>query len=54
LPDILDYTWSQFVAFSEAVARRRQRRAQDLFGLILIGSRGNEDAVAALLKQLGA
>ncbi|NDP58002.1 MAG: hypothetical protein GZ090_01405 [Oxalobacteraceae bacterium] len=50
----MDYTWSQFSAFSAAGARRKKRQQQDLFGLLFIASRGDEKSVSALLKQLEA
>jgi hypothetical protein len=48
----MDYTWSQFSAFSLAVARRKKQQQRDLFSLVFIGCRGDEKSVSALLKQL--
>lgn len=48
----MDYTWSQFTAFSAAGAKRKKQHRQDLFGLLFIASRGDEESVSALLKQL--
>ena len=49
--DVLGYNWSQFVALSDAAARRQKRLARAQFRLMLIAQRGNEDSVRSLLKD---
>jgi len=48
----LNYTWSQFVAFSEAVERCTRQRDAEQFVLMLIASRGSEDSVKETLQLL--
>ncbi|MDO8180152.1 MAG: hypothetical protein Q7T62_18040 [Undibacterium sp.] len=48
----MDYTWSQFVAFSRSVSAEKKRHNEELFGLMFIAVRGSEDSVKAMLKSL--
>lgn len=48
----MEYSWSQFVAFSQSAARQQKQARQEQFSLMFIAQRGNEDSVKSALKSL--
>jgi hypothetical protein len=50
--DILNYTWSQFIAFSDAADRLATRKSKESFLFMLIANRGTEDGVKQVLNNL--
>lgn len=52
LPDLMNYTWGQFVAFSKALQERQQQQRREYFTLSFIASRGSEESVKQCLKSM--
>lgn len=48
----MEMDWVTFLALSEAAAKIEKRRKADLFHLVLMAARGNEEGVSRLSDDL--
>ncbi|CAN5753968.1 hypothetical protein BH11PSE12_BH11PSE12_08280 [soil metagenome] len=49
---IIDYEWSQFVAFAAAVESHKRRQQRDQLALQMVVASGDQKAITRLFKAL--